>query len=105
MQYPLPIFLRGSPTPDTAIPHDDLYEMLMIALMTVLAVGETCTDMDQFGREKKAVLRRFMTLKHGIPSHDAFSDLFNCPDSGELGWTLASHSMRWVKAIEALSWG
>ena len=30
----------------------DLHEMLMIALLTVLSGGETCTDMAQFGREK-----------------------------------------------------
>ena len=56
----------------------DLHEILMIALLTVLSGGETCTDMGQFGREMKAFLRRFMTLEHGIPNHDAFSDLFNC---------------------------
>lgn len=73
----------------------DLHEMLMIALLSVLSGGETCTDMAQFGQEKEDFLRGFMTLKHGIPSHDAFSDLFNCLNSQELGHTLARLSVDW----------
>ena len=33
-----------------------------------------------FGRSKEAFLRRFLRLEHGIPSHDAFPDLFNALD-------------------------
>lgn len=40
--------------------------------------------MAQYGRIKGSFLRRFMTLKHGIPSHDAFSDL----------------SMQWAEAMK-----
>ena len=79
----------------------DLHEMLMIALLTVLSGGETCTDMAQFGRERKAFLRRFMTLKHGIPSHDAFSDLFNCLNPRELGRTLTRLSVDWSDRLKA----
>ena len=69
--------------------------MLMIALLTVLSGGETGTDMAQFRREKKVFLRRFMTLKPGIPSHDAFSDLFSCLNPQELGHMLACLSVDW----------
>jgi len=55
----------------------DLHEMLMIGLLCVLCGGEGCHDMSLFGRSKEKFLRRFMVLQHGIPSHDAFSDLFN----------------------------
>lgn len=58
----------------------DLHEMLMIGLLSTLCGGEGCCDMALFGREKEAFLRGFMQLKHGIPSHDAFSDLFNALD-------------------------
>ncbi len=61
-----------------------LHEMLMIALLSTLCGGEGCADMERFGRAKEGFLRRFMSLKHGIPSHDAFSDLFNAFDSGSL---------------------
>lgn len=58
----------------------DLHEMLMIGLLATMCGGEGCCDMALFGREKEAFLRGFMTLEHGIPSHDAFSDLFNALD-------------------------
>lgn len=74
--------------------------MLLIALMTVLAVGETCTDMAQYGWIKESFLRRFMTLKHGTPNHDVLSDLFNCLDPDELGRTLAGLSIRWAEAMK-----
>ncbi len=54
----------------------NLHEMLMIALPCVICGGPTCTDMEPFGRSKEQFLRRFMTLEHGIPSHDAFTALF-----------------------------
>jgi hypothetical protein len=50
-----------------------LHEVLMIALCTVLCGGETCADMALFGRSKQEFLREFLTLPHGIPSHDTFS--------------------------------
>lgn len=58
----------------------DLHEMLMIALLCVLCGGEGCCDMALFGRSKEQFLRKFMVLEHGIPSHDAFSDLFKALD-------------------------
>lgn len=69
----------NDPRRSNATRHD-LHEMLMIALLCVLCGGEGCHDMSLFGRSKERFLRRFMALKHGIPSHDAFSDLFNALD-------------------------
>lgn len=54
----------------------DLNEMLVIALGAILCGGEDCTDMALFGEAKEEFLRQFMTLRHGIPSHDTFSGLF-----------------------------
>jgi predicted transposase YbfD/YdcC len=58
----------------------DLHEMLMISLLSVLCGGDGCHDMSLFGRSKERFLRGFMALKHGIPSHDAFCELFNALD-------------------------
>ncbi len=73
--------LDGAEDPGTgnAIRHD-LHEMPMIALPCMVCGGRTCTDMAPFGRSKETFLRRFMTLEHGIPGHDAFSRLFGFPD-------------------------
>jgi len=54
----------------------NLHEVLMIALCTMLCGGEDCSDMEAFGHAKLPFLRRFLRLKHGIPSHDTFSRLF-----------------------------
>jgi len=54
----------------------NLYEVLIIALCTLLCGGEDCSDMAVFGRAKRPFLRQFLRLKHGIPSHDTFSRLF-----------------------------
>ncbi len=52
----------------------------MIALLTVISGGETCTDMVEYGKIKRKFLLEFMDLKHGTPSCDTFSDLFNSLD-------------------------
>ena len=48
----------------------DLHELLVIALCAMLCGGEDCTDMALFGQAKEDFLRRFLRLRHGIPSHD-----------------------------------
>jgi len=40
--------------------------------------------MERFGRAREPFPRRFMTLSHGIASHDAFSDPFNALDPAGL---------------------
>ncbi len=57
-----------------------LHEVLMIALCSVLCGGETCADMALFGRAKRDFLQDFLTLPHGIPSHDTFSRIFRLLD-------------------------
>jgi hypothetical protein len=52
----------------------------MIALCTMLCGGEDCSDMALFGEAKEPFLRQFLTLKHGIPSHDTFSRVFRLLD-------------------------
>ncbi len=79
----------------------DLHEMLMIALLTVMSGGETCTDTVEYGKIKKKFLLKFMDLKHGTPSCDAFSDLFNSLDPLELGIVLARLSRSWSEGLAA----
>ena len=58
----------------------DLMAILLIALAATLAGAETCVDMATFGRAKEPLLRRFLALPGGIPSHDTFSRLFRLLD-------------------------
>ncbi len=75
------------------------HEMLTIALLSVLCGGEGCADMERFGRAKKGFLRRFLMLKHGIPSHDAFSDPFNALDPGGLQNVLLRLPEDWAAVL------
>ena len=58
----------------------DLLEILLIALAATLCGAEGCVDMALFGRAKKPLLRRFLRLGGGIPSHDTFSRVLRLLD-------------------------
>jgi len=58
----------------------DFYELLVIALCTVLCGGQGATHMAAFAAAKEPFLRGFLKLEHGVPSHDTFSRLFRLLD-------------------------
>jgi predicted transposase YbfD/YdcC len=58
----------------------DLLDVLFIALAAVLCGAEGPSDMERFGRSKEFLLRGFLRLEHGIPSHDTFSRVFRLLD-------------------------
>ncbi len=74
--------LRGAGRPaDGQCPKRHLrLEILLIALCTLLSGGASCADMALFGRAKQAFLAEFLTLPHGVPSHDTFSRVFRLLD-------------------------
>jgi predicted transposase YbfD/YdcC len=61
-----------------------LLEILLIALCTLLRGGTSCADMALFGRAKRAFLAEFLTLPHGVPSHDTFSRVFRLLDPAQV---------------------
>lgn len=58
----------------------DLTEMLFISLAAMLCGAQSCVDIAEFGEAKEPLLRRFLKLEHGIPSHDTFSRMFRMLD-------------------------
>jgi predicted transposase YbfD/YdcC len=74
--------------PRAANASHDLLEVLLIALAAVLCGAETCSDMAVFGQSKEGLLRLFLRLEHGIPSHDTFSRVFRLlkPEAFELAF-------------------
>jgi len=61
--------------------------------------GKTCTDMAIFGCAKERLLRSFMKLGHGIPSHDAFSDLFNQLDPDGMERAMLRAARDWAASL------
>jgi predicted transposase YbfD/YdcC len=54
-----------------------LGDILTISLCAMLSGAKSFEDMAAFGRAKESWLRSLgLTLRHGIPSHDTFRDLF-----------------------------
>lgn len=68
----------ADPRADNA--QHDLVEILFVALLATLCGATSCSDMEEFGLAKEPLLRTILTLKHGIPSHDAFSRVFRMLD-------------------------
>jgi predicted transposase YbfD/YdcC len=71
---------RDLPDPRATNAQHDLLEILVIALAAVLCGAKGATDMALFGRSKEKLLRQFLQLEHGIPSHDTFSRVLRALD-------------------------
>lgn len=68
-----------------------LEEILLLALLGVLAGAETFVDIARFGNKKLEFLRRFRPFEAGTPSHDHLGDIFATLDAEKfqrcfVGW-------------------
>lgn len=50
----------------------ELIDVLMIAVTALLCGAENFVQIAPFGRAEESLLRTFLALPHGIPSHDTF---------------------------------
>jgi predicted transposase YbfD/YdcC len=73
-------YFRRLRDPRAANASYPLLEILLVALAAVLCGAKSCTDMSDFGRRKIDLLRQFVPLEKGVPSHDVFSDVFRMLD-------------------------
>src|SRR3954454_6818343 len=60
--------------------HHKLLDILVIAFCASLCGAESCVDMAGFALSKEEVLREFLDLEGGPPSHDTFSRVFRMLD-------------------------
>jgi predicted transposase YbfD/YdcC len=72
-----------------------LADILTIALCAVIAGADSWEDIEDFGRAKEPLFRRFLALPNGIPSHDTFYRVFAALDPKQFGACFA----RWMAAV------
>jgi predicted transposase YbfD/YdcC len=72
-----------------------LDEVLLLALLAVLAGAETFVDIARFGAKKLAFLRRFRPFLDGTPSHDHLGDIFASLDAEQFQRCFVA----WVTAL------
>lgn len=61
------------PDPRDFTARHPLPEILFVAFAAVLCGATHCTEMALFARSRLELLRQFIPLEHGAPSHDTFS--------------------------------
>ena len=71
---------RGLPDPRAANACHDLLDIIVIALAATLCGAKGATDMALFALSKEKLLRQFLPLEYGIPSHDTFSRVLRALD-------------------------
>ena len=64
---------------DYSTPHA-LTDILFVALAAMLCGAVHCTDMAAFAEARLELLRQFVPLKGGAPSHDTFSRVLRALD-------------------------
>jgi predicted transposase YbfD/YdcC len=53
-----------------------LIDVVVLAVCGVLSGCESFTDIERYGKRKRAFFQQFLELSNGIPSHDTFSRVF-----------------------------
>lgn len=76
-------------------------EILIIAICAVICGADGWSDVELFGKNKKAWLKTFLELPKGIPSHDTFGRVFAKIEPEEF----QKRFIEWVQAIEKLTAG
>ncbi len=78
-----------------------LINIIAITICGVICGADNWTEIELFGKTKRAFLSTFLDLSEGIPSHDTFGRVFRWLDPDEL----ASSFYHWTQAICELTEG
>lgn len=62
-----------------------LLDILTIALVASICGAESCVDFAEFAEDREPLLREFLSLENGLPSHDTFSRVFRLLDPQAFG--------------------
>jgi predicted transposase YbfD/YdcC len=72
-----------------------LVDVLVVGFCGVLCGCDDFVEIEEFGRAKEDLFRRFLELPHGVPSHDTFRRVFQavCPQA------LQRCLIRWLQGV------
>lgn len=68
----------------------ELLDLLAIALVASVCGAESCVDFAEFAADREPLLREFLSLENGLPSHDTFSRVFRLLDPAAFGQAFAA---------------
>src|SRR3954466_1881027 len=80
--------------------HHKLLDILAIAFCACLCGAESCVDMAAFALSKEEVLREFLDLENGPPSHDTFSRVFRRLDPAAFSACFSRYLERFADACQ-----
>lgn len=63
----------------------ELLDILTISLVASVCGAESCVDFAEFAEDREPLLREFLSLDNGLPSHDTFSRVFRLLDPQAFG--------------------
>jgi len=93
---------EGLPDPRTGNAKAHIFlEILIIAICAMICGADGWSDVELFGKNKRAWLKTFLELPKGIPSHDTFGRVFAQIKPEEF----QKRFIEWVQAIEKLTTG
>jgi predicted transposase YbfD/YdcC len=72
-----------------------LSDIMFIAIAAILCGAGSWDEMERFGKAKKTWLKSFLSLPHGIPSHDTFNRVFQSLSPEELEKSF----LNWVSSL------
>ena len=72
-----------------------LTDILALAVLAVIAGAEGWEDIEEFGKQKREWLKKFLRLPNGVPSHDTISRVFRQikPQAFQAGFT------QWIESL------
>lgn len=78
-----------------------LQDILVIAVLATICAAESYPEIAEYGRDKEEWLKTFLSLPHGVPSHDTFRRVLQLLKPEELERTFRE----WAAAMTQLSVG
>ena len=92
-----------SSLPDPRRPNarrHQLLDILVIAFCACLCGAESCVDRADFAEAKEDVLREFLDLEGGPPSHDTFRRVFRMLDPARFAACFQAYLDGWGRSAE-----